>query len=88
MCCSFRKQFEKRFELKFLKSDSHVDVYLGNRIIHARVKGLVTVCLEHYSMACLEKFGLANCNGNDTPITSRLTVKDQPTEVKTSEQEL
>ena len=39
-------------------------------------------------MACLEKFGLANCNGNDTPITSRLTVKDQPAKINASDQEL
>jgi hypothetical protein len=39
-------------------------------------------------MACLEKFGLANCNGNDKPITSRLTFKDQPSEVNTADQEL
>ena len=29
-------------------------------------------------MACLEKFGLAQCNGLDTPMTDRLTAKDQP----------
>ncbi len=32
----FRKRFEKRFELN---SDDHVDPYLGNRIIHDRVRG-------------------------------------------------
>ena len=79
----FRKHFEKRFELK---SDDHVDSYLGNRIIHDRIRGSVTVSQEHYSMACLERFGLANCNGNDKPITSRLTVKDQPAEVNTNDQ--
>jgi hypothetical protein len=34
-------------------------------------------------MACLERFGLANCNGNYKPITSRLTVKEQPAAVNT-----
>ena len=82
---AFRKRFEKRFELK---SDDHVDSYLGNRILHDRAKGSVTVSQEHYSMACLERFGLANCNGNDKPITSRLTVKDQPAVVNTTDQEL
>ena len=82
---TFRKRFEKRFELK---SDDHIDVYLGNRIVHDRVKGSVTVSQEHYAMACLERFGLANCNGVDKPITSRLTAKDQPADVNTSDQEL
>ena len=71
-----------------LKSDDHVDSYLGNSIIHDRARGSVTVSQEHYSMACLERFGLANCNGNDKPITSRLTVKDQPATVNTVDQEL
>jgi hypothetical protein len=50
----------------------------------------VTVSQEHYSMACqcLERFCLANCNGNDKPITSQLTVKDQPAVVNTTDQEL
>jgi hypothetical protein len=52
---SFRKRFEKRFDLK---SDDHVQVYLGNRIKHDRVKGTVTVDQEHYVLACLEKFSL------------------------------
>ena len=39
-------------------------------------------------MACLEMFGLANCNENDKPITSRPTVKDQPAVVNTTDQEL
>ena len=64
---SFRKRFEKRFDLK---SDDHVQVYLGNRIEHDRVKGTVTVDQEHYVLACLEKFGLNRCNGVDKPITS------------------
>ncbi len=81
----FRKRFEKRFELK---SDDHVDFYLGNRIIHDRARGSVTVSQEHYSMACLDRFGRANCNGNDKPITSRLTVKDQPAAVNNVGQEL
>jgi hypothetical protein len=41
----FRKRFEKRFELK---SDDHVDSYLGNRIIRGRGRGSVTVSQEHY----------------------------------------
>jgi hypothetical protein len=77
---TFRKRFEKRFELK---SDDHIDVYLGNHIVHDRVKGSVTVSQEHYAMACLQRFGLANCNGVDKPITSRLTAKDQPADVNT-----
>jgi hypothetical protein len=82
---SFRKRFEKRFDLK---SDDHVQVYLGNRIQHDRVKGTVTVDQEHYVLACLEKFGLNRCNGVDKPITSRLTVRDQPEAVNIPDQEL
>ncbi len=37
---SFRKRFEKRFDLN---SDDDVQIYLGNRIDHNRVKGAVTV---------------------------------------------
>ncbi len=85
---SFRKRFEKRFDLK---SDDHVqlEVYLGNRIQHERVKGTVTVDQEHFVLACLEKFGLNRCNGVDKPITSRLsTVRDQPEAVNIPDQEL
>jgi hypothetical protein len=82
---AFRKRFEKRFDLK---SDDHVEVYLGNRIQHDRVKGTVIVDQEHYVLACLEKFGLARCNGVDKPITSRLTTRDQPETVNVSDQEL
>ena len=82
---SFRKRFEKRFDLK---SDDHIDVYLGNRLLHDRAKGTVTVNQEHYLLACLEKFGLANCNGVDKPITSRLTIQDQPETVNLTDQEL
>ncbi len=71
-----------------IKSDDHVDSYLGNRIIHDRFRGSVTVSQGHYLMACLERFGLANCNGNDKTITSRLTVKDQSAVVNTTDQEL
>jgi hypothetical protein len=51
MYCSFRKRFEKRFDLK---SNDHVQVYLGNRIEHDCVKGTVTVDQEHYVFACLK----------------------------------
>ncbi len=43
---------------------------------------------EHYSMACFERFGPANCNRNDKPISSWITVKDQPAVVNTTDQEL
>ena len=72
---SFRKRFEKKFDVK---SDDHFDVYLGNRIVQDRAKGTVTMSQEHNLMACLEKFGLRDCNGVDKPIASRLTVQDQP----------
>ncbi len=85
MYCSFRKRFEKRYDLK---PDDHVQVYLGNQIEHDSVKGTVTVDQEHYVLACLEKFGLNRCNGFDKPITSRLTVRDQPEAVNNSDQEL
>jgi len=82
---SFRKRFEKKFDLK---SDDHIEVYLGNHINHDRAKGTVTMSQEHYLMACLEKFGLANCNGVDKPISSRLTVQDQPEVINSTAQEL
>jgi hypothetical protein len=81
---SFRKRFEKRFDLK---SDDHIDVYLGNRLLHDREKGTVTVSQEHYLLACLEKYGLANCNGVDKPITTRLTIQDQPETANVTDQE-
>jgi hypothetical protein len=80
----FRKKFEKEFELK---ASDHMDVYLGNHITHDREKGTVTVSQQHYVMACLEKFGLAQCNGADTPMVERLSVKDQPDTVDKKLQE-
>ncbi len=72
-----------------LKSDDHVQVYVGNRIEHDRVKGTVTVTVqEHYVLACLGKICLNRCNGVDKPITSRLTVRDQPEAVNIPDQEL
>ena len=82
---SFRKRFEKKFDLK---SDDHIDVYLGNRIVQDRAKGTVTMSQEHYLMSCLEKFGLSDCNGADKPISSRLTVQDQPEVTNSTAQEL
>ena len=70
-----------------MKADDHMDVYLGNQIIHDREKGTVTVSQQHYVMACLEKFGLAQCNGSDTPMTDRLTAKDQPATIDPKNQE-
>ena len=82
---SFRKRFEKKFDLK---SDDHIDVYLGDRIVLDRAKGTVTMSQEHYLMAYLEKFGLMDCNGVDKPIASRLTVQDQTEVPNTTAQEL
>ena len=81
---AFRKKFEKKFDLK---ADDHIDVYLGNQIIHDREKGTVTVSQQHYVMACLEKFGLAQCNGTDTPMTERLSTTDQPSTIDLKNQE-
>jgi hypothetical protein len=60
----FRKRFGKRFDLK---SDDHMEVYLGNRITHNRAEGTVTMSQEHCLLAChgLEKYALADCNGVD-----------------------
>ena len=80
----FRKKFEKEFDLK---ANDHVEVYLGNHIVQDREKGTVTVSQEHYVKACLEKFGLAQCNGSDTPMTERLSAKDQPATVDSKNQE-
>jgi hypothetical protein len=82
---AFRKHFEKKFDLK---SDDHIEVYLGNHITQDRIKGTVTMSQEHYLMACLEKFGLAHCNGVDEPISARLTVQDQPEVPNSTAQEL
>ena len=43
---------------------------------------------EHYLMACLEKFGLTDCNNVDKPIASRLTVQDQQEVPNSTAQEL
>jgi hypothetical protein len=64
----FRKQFEKKFDLK---SDDHIEVYLGNSITQDSIKGTVTMSQEHCLMACLEKFGLSHCNGVDKPISAQ-----------------
>ena len=37
---SLHKRFEKKFDLK---SDDHIDVYLGNRIVQDRAKGTVAM---------------------------------------------
>ena len=81
---AFRKKFEKKFDLK---ADNHIDVYLGNQIIHDRKKGTVTVSKQHYVMACLEKFGLTHCHGTDTPMTVRLSTTDQPSTIDLKNQE-
>ena len=55
MYSSFGKRLEKKF---YLKSDDHIDVYLGNSIVQDRAKGTVTMSQEHYLMACLEEVWL------------------------------
>ena len=55
MYSSFGKRLEKKF---YLKSDDHIDVYLGNSIVQDRAKGTVTTSQEHYLMACLEEVWL------------------------------
>ena len=52
------------------------------------MKGSITLSQQHYSLPCLERFGLANCNGTERPMTSRLSVKDQPETVDIKDQEL
>jgi hypothetical protein len=82
---SFRKEFEKRFDLK---SNDHVDVYLGNQIIVDKSKSTVSISQKHYIQSCLEKFGLASCNGRDTPLSQRLSTSQQPKEVNEDDQTL
>jgi hypothetical protein len=82
---TFRKEFEKRFDLK---ASDHVDLYLGNRIIVDKSKSTVSISQKHYILSCLEKFGLSNCNGKNTPLTSRLTTANQPTVVDEADQTL
>jgi hypothetical protein len=43
---------------------------------------------KNYRMACLEKFGLADCNCVDKPISARLTVQDQQEVANSTVQEL
>jgi hypothetical protein len=75
----FRKKFQKRFKIK---AHDQVDMFLGIRVLHDRVKGTVTLHQQHYIEACLKKFGLFDSNTVDTPmVNTRLSVKDQPTEV-------
>lgn len=72
----FRKKFEKRFKIK---TCDKVELFLGIRVVHDRVNKSITVHQQHYIEACLQKFGLADCKGVDTPMaTTRLSVKDQP----------
>ena len=59
----------------------------GNRITQDREKGTVTGSQEHYVKACLEKFGLAQCNGSETPMAERLSTKVQPFTVDLKNQE-
>ena len=46
------------------------------------MKGTVTTHQQHYIKTCLKKFGLFYSNAVHTPmVNTRLSVKDQPTEV-------
>ena len=62
-------------------------VYFGNQIVHESKKGTVTVNHKHYVVACLKKIGLSQCNGEDSPVTERLSTKDQPATVDPKNQE-
>ncbi len=73
MADAYQQILKHTYTYMGLKSDDHLDSYLGNRILHDRAKGSVTVSQEQDSMACLERFGLAYCIENNKPITSRLT---------------
>jgi hypothetical protein len=79
------RTFCKRFEQKInLHSDDHRKAFLVSSITQDDAKGTVTMIQEHYLMACLEKFCLADCNGvhnNEKP--ARLTFQNRP-EVKYS----
>ncbi len=71
----FRKKFEKYFKVK---TNDHIDVFLGIRVIVDKSKKSISLNQQHYIEACLQKFGLASCHGVCTPITERLSVQDQP----------
>ena len=81
----FRKKFEKRFDLK---SDDHVDLYLGNRIIVDHVNHTVSINQKHYIQSCLDKFGLSGCQSSDTPMSERLSTTQQPINVHEDNQSL
>ena len=75
----FRKKFEKRFKIK---AQDQVDLFLGIRVKHDTVNRSISISQQHYIEACLKKFGLCDCKGVDTPMTtSRLSTKDQPEKV-------
>ena len=71
----FRKKFEKRFKVK---SCDHIDLFLGIRVVVDKSKKSISLNQQHYIEACLQKFGLTSCHGVCTPMTERLSVKDQP----------
>jgi hypothetical protein len=81
----FRQQFEKRFDIK---SEDKVSLYLGNQIIQDKVKHTVSISQKHYIQSCLDKFGLANANGVDTPMSDRLSTAQQPETVNNDDQSL
>ena len=62
----FRKAFEKEFKIK---SQDHVNLFLGIQVQSDRAKGTVSMNQSHYIDSCLEKFGLTSAKEVSKPIT-------------------
>ena len=87
----FRERFEKRFDLK---ADPHIDVYLGNRIIHTRIMSRI----DSRALKLLIKSTIRSHVSRNSlllivmvlmkPITSRLPEKCQPESVNAADQDL
>ena len=80
----FRKAFEKEFKIK---SQDHVNLFLGIQVQSDRAKGTVSMNQSHHIDSCLEKFGLSSAKEVSKPITDRLSKTDQPATVDSAAQE-
>ena len=81
----FCAEFAQRFDIKIRKN---VDVFLGVQIIRNRSERSLKLSQKHYLTECLKRFGLETANGAKTPMSERLTVKDQPSTIDSTRQTL
>ena len=80
---SFSKAFKKKFDVK----SGAVAVYLGNRVVVDSTKLSVNLDQTHYVDELLDRFGMQECNPEQTPMVSRLTT-DDPKKLDAKEHEL